>query len=317
MSLEAPQQQLRSGFVALVGRPNVGKSTLLNYVLGEKVAIVSPKPQTTRTRIHGILNRPDAQLVFVDTPGLSSGKSALHKAMRRVAGEVADDAEVGLVVINIGRDESPAAMRVAKEDRELVARVRKSSGQVVVAVNKVDRVQPKQRLLPWLDLYHRELQLEDIFPISARTGDGVDTLVSHVAQRLPLGEPYFPRDLHTDQAERFICQELVREQLLFQTEQEVPHSAVVVIELFEDERDDTQQGGLCRLEGRIILERDSQKGIVVGKRGVRIKEISTRARQQMEQLLGCKVYLRLTVHVDKDWTKSPVALRKYGLDGIS
>lgn len=304
----------RAGFVALVGRPNVGKSTLLNALLGEKVAIVTPKPQTTRTRIHGILNRPDAQIVFVDTPGVCDNRTPLRSAMRRIAGTAAADSDVALVVVE-PRGQNP---EVSAEDREVVQAARDGASRIIVALNKVDRIANKAALLPWMQRYTEELDLEAIVPISALKRDGLDHLLAQLLERVPESVPLFPRDLHTDRAERFLCEELVREQVLMQTQQEVPHSAAVVIESFEDlRREDPKDPGLCRLEGRIIIERDSQKGIVVGKGGARIKSISQAARQNIEELLGSKVYLRLTVHVDSEWTRREAGLRRYGLDGMS
>jgi GTP-binding protein Era len=309
----------RSGVVALVGRPNVGKSTLLNAFLGEKVAIISPKPQTTRTRLRGIVNLPDAQLVLVDTPGLllsgPRSTTALHKAMRHLTGEATSAADVGLLLINL-HGETPS---VSREDRELCERLRAQARHVVVAINKVDKVHPKSRLLPWIAHYAQELAVQDVLPIAAKTGVGLEALRNVLVSKLPEGEAHFPPELHTTEAERFLCEELVREQLLRQTEQEVPHSAAVVIESFEDGRDEADAEGraLCRLEGKIVVERESQKGIVVGKGGARIKEVSQRARKEIEALLGCQVYLRLRVTVEAGWTDDPAALRRLGLDGAS
>ncbi len=305
----------RAGFIALVGKPNVGKSTLVNTLLGEKVAIVSPKPQTTRTRIHGILNSDDAQMIFADTPGICDSGTALRKAMRRIGTQVAQEAEVTLVIIEI--PEKPSAKpTVAPEDERLVQAARSTGGHVIVALNKIDRIKPKERMLPWLQLYGETLQAP-VMPISALKREGLDLLIEELKKSLPPSPPLFPTDLHTDRAERFLCEELVREQLLFQTHEEVPHAAAVVIESFEDQRDDdSPTGGLCRLEGRIYVERDSQKGIIVGKKGSRIKSVSTKAREAMEELLGSKVYLRLSVHVDSQWTRSMAGVRKFGLDGI-
>ncbi|MEZ4272514.1 MAG: GTPase Era [Myxococcota bacterium] len=298
----------RTGLVALVGRPNVGKSTLLNALLGEKIAIVSSKPQTTRTRIRGILNRPAAQMVFIDTPGISQSKSPLHRMMRRLGNHSATDADVVVVVVEL-RGDTP---RVAPEDLELVEAARRGSGKLVVAINKVDRIANKQDLLPWIQCYAEGLGVDVVVPISAQRQSGLDALLDRVEEFLPPGEALFPLDATTDLSERFLCEELIREQLLLQTHQEIPHSAAVVIESFEDGR---EENGLCRLEGRIYLERDSQKGIVVGKGGARIKSISTQARHEIGLLLGAKVYLRLTVHVVKDWTTSEAGLRRFGLDG--
>jgi len=316
----------RSGFVALVGRPNVGKSTLLNRVLGEKVAIVSPKPQTTRTRIHGIHNSDSAQVVFVDTPGLCRQSTPLHRAMRRIAGAAALDADITLLMVDPQGADQP---RLEREDRELLQAARRGSGKVLLALNKVDRIKPKQLLLPWIDFLQKEEGVQAVVPISARSGDGIDGLLAALEEMLPEGVPVFPQDLHTDQAERFLCEELVREQLLLQTHQEVPHGVAVEIESFEDLRPSEppegeagegdgaqeQDPGMCRIEGRIYVERNSHKGIVVGKGGARIKAVSTAAREEMEELLGCKVFLRLTVHVERDWTRSERGVRRFGLDG--
>lgn len=300
-----------SGFVALVGKPNVGKSTLVNQLLGEKVAIVSPKPQTTRTRIHAIINAPQGQMVLVDTPGLASERSALTRWMRQVTGRAVSSADLGLAVVEV-RPQHPAQLDAA--DQEVLEQACRNHAQVVVAINKVDAIKQKHLLLPWIETYADSGRVATIVPISAKTGDGLERLLQELWQRLPVGPPLFPPDLHTDQAERFLCAELVREQLLLQTRHEVPHSAVVRIDLFEDERDESRaSGGLCRLEGRIYVERDSQKAIVVGRGGERIKRISASARQQMETLLGAKVYLRLSVHVDKNWTHHESRLREHGL----
>lgn len=295
----------RAGFVALVGRPNVGKSTLVNKLLGQKVSIVTPKPQTTRTRIQGILTMPEAQIVLVDTPGLGGGQGALKTAMQRVAGDAAADSDAALIVLEI-RGHVP---ELAPEDRAVLNEARKSRGTIIVAINKVDKIKQKETLLPWLQTLSNEIAGAPLVPISARTGDGLDVLLAELIKVLPEGPDLFPEDLVTDQAERVLAAELVREQLLLRTQAEVPHSAAVVIETFEDER--TADGkGMCRLEGRIYVERDSQKAIVVGKGGHQIKDVSTAARKSIEDMLGCKVFLRLTVHVDPDWTRSERGVRR-------
>lgn len=301
---------MRAGFVALVGRPNVGKSTLVNALLGEKVAIVTPKPQTTRTRIYGILNRPDAQVVLVDTPGLVQSTSPLKKALRRVTGQAATDSDVRLVVAEC-RGETP---ELSEADLDVITTAKAAPGPVVLALNKIDKLARKETLLPWMARYREELNLAAIVPISAKRNDGLDILVDELVKLLPESPRLFPEDVYTDQAERALCAELVREQLLFLLAQEVPHGAAVVIESFEDERDDVSatRRGLCRLEGRIYVERESQKGIVVGKGGAMIRAISEKSRLAIEELLGCKVYLRLTVHVAKDWTESEAAVRRFG-----
>ena len=295
----------RAGFVALIGRPNVGKSTLVNKLLGQKVTIVTPKPQTTRTRIQGILTLPEAQIILVDTPGMGGGEGALKTAMQRVAGDAAADSDVALVIVEV-RGDTP---KITDADQAVLKEARKSRGSIVVAINKIDQIKRKDALLPWLAALSAELGDVQIVPISARTGDGLDVLIAELTKLLPESPQLFPPDVVTDQAERVLAAELVREQLLLRMREEVPHSAAVVIEQFEDERDAKGQG-LCRLEGRIYVERESQKGIVVGKGGHQIKEVSTAARKAIEEMLGCKVFLRLTVHVDPEWTSTDRAVQR-------
>lgn len=299
----------RSGFVALIGRPNVGKSTLVNALLGEKVAIVSPRPQTTRNRIHGILNMPSAQVVLVDTPGMCAPGRPLADALRKAAGSAAADADLSLVLVEV-RSDNP---EISEADREVLrtASQNRDRGAVVLAINKVDTIKRKEILLPWIERYAAEYDLAAVIPISALRRDGLDPLLEELVGRLPEGPPLFPTDLHTDQAERFLCAELVREQMLLQLQYELPHSAAVVIETFEDGRD--QARPLCRIEGRIYVERDSQKAIVVGKGGQQVKTISQKARRHIEAVLGCNVFLRLTVHVDKNWTRNAGAVRRFGI----
>ncbi len=299
------KKDYRAGFVALIGRPNVGKSTLTNRLLGQKVSIVTPKPQTTRTRIQGILTLPQAQIILVDTPGLGGGQGALKTAMQRVAGDAAADSDIALVMVEV-RGDTP---QITDADKLVLTEAKKSKGSIVVAINKVDQIKVKGALLPWIAALSEEYGGVPIVPISAKTGDGLDVLVDELVKLLPLSPQLFPPDEVTDQAERVLAAELVREQLLLRTREEVPHSAAVVIEQFEDERD-AKGEGMCRLEGRIYVERESQKAIVVGKGGAQIKEISTAARKAIEEMLGCKVFLRLTVHVDPDWTSNARAVQR-------
>ena len=305
----------RSGFIAIIGRPNVGKSTLLNVLLGTKVSIVSPKPQTTRTRIHGILNRPEAQLILVDTPGFGpSGAKAnsnlFRRALNHVAGTAAADADVRLVVADIKHSDEP---EISDADRDVLQVARQTPGQLLLAINKIDLLPRKEVLLPWMAAYARDYDLAAVIPISARHADGLEALEEELTSLLPESPPLFPVDMHTDQAERFICQELIREQLLFQTHEEVPHSAAVTIEEFEDARRDGQAAPLCRIMARIYVERESQKAIVIGKGGRQIKAIGQAARACIEDLLESKVFLQLTVHVDKQWTSNERALKRYGI----
>lgn len=309
LSLPSPSSpNHRSGFCALLGRPNVGKSTLINQLVGTKVAIVTPKPQTTRNRILGIIGLPEAQVVVVDTPGLSDGAGPLRQALARSAGSAVSDADVTVVVAEVnGRD--PA---LTDADRLILAAAKRGPKNVILALNKIDRVPDRRALLPYMASYSEAYDLAAIVPISARTGDGLDVLLDRIVELLPKGPALFPADMHTDQAERFLCAEMVREQLLYRTQQEVPHSAHVNIEVFEDDRDNIKRP-FVHLEGRIVVERDSQKAIVIGHGGATIKAISTAARASIEYLLGCQVFLRLAVHVDARWTTRPDALRRYGI----
>jgi GTP-binding protein Era len=298
----------RSGFCALLGRPNVGKSTLINKLVGAKVAIVTPKPQTTRNRILGIIGLPEAQVVLVDTPGLSQGAGPLRQALARSAGSAVSDADLTVVVV----EARPRDVVISEEDRIVLETAKRGGGQVLLALNKVDNVQDKRMLLPWMAAYAAAHDVAAIVPISARTGEGLELLLEHIVRLLPQGPPLFPEEMHTDQAERFLCAELVREQLLYRTQQEVPHSAHVLIDVFEDDRDNKARP-FCHLEGRIIVERDSQKAIVIGHGGATIKTVSTHARAGIEAMLGCQIFLRLSVHVDARWTTKPDALRRYGI----
>ena len=304
----APKQiSYRAGFGALLGRPNVGKSTLVNRIVGSKIAIVSPKPQTTRGRILGLYHEPNAQLILVDTPGVSAGVAALPKALRKMARAAACDADVMVLMVAVRAGEC----RLTEEDEAVLSLARRSPASRIIALNKVDLMADKRKLLPWIAAWSSAHPSEAIVPISARTGEGVDTLRQLMVDRLPEGPALFPTDQHTDQAERALCQELIREQLLMQLAEEVPHSAAVVIEEFEDDRD--SQRPICRLYGRIIVERDGQKAIVIGHKGGQLKAISTAARHQIEELLGADVFLRLHVTVDPKWTSKADALRGYGI----
>ncbi|MED5465479.1 MAG: GTPase Era [Myxococcota bacterium] len=306
---KATPEDFRSGFVALVGRPNAGKSTLVNSLLGEKVAITSPKPQTTRTRIRGIINRPDAQVVVVDTPGFCDNTNPLRKAMRKTAGTTPADCDLTVLVFEVKN--TTAEPELDEVDQVILDAARRSEGGVLVALNKLDRLDQKELLLPWIQLFAAQEGVSAVVPISALKRDGLEMLEEELVKRLPLGEPLFPQDMHTDQTERNLCEELIREQLLMQTQEEVPHGVAVVIESFQDERRD--DGGLVRIEGRIYVERESQKGIVVGRKGARIRSISEKARLSIERALGSKVFLRMQVAVDKAWTARMESVQRYGI----
>ncbi len=295
---------MRSGFVGLVGRPNAGKSTLLNRLVGTKLAIVSDKPQTTRNRIVGVRSYPDGQIAFLDTPGIHKPLRRLNTRMMDVARGALREVDVVVLVIDATAGEGAGDRYV----RELVATAR---APVVIALNKVD-LMDKPALLPRIaGLADRGLAAE-IVPVSATTGENVDRLEAVLLARLPEGEPLFPEDYLTDQPERFFAAELVREQVLHHTHAELPFSTAVVVDAFEEPE---APGGLMRLHCSILVERASQKPIVLGKGGAMIKAIGTGARHALEAFFDTRVYLDLHVKVQEDWRDDPRTLTEIGLPG--
>jgi GTP-binding protein Era len=291
----------RAGFVAIVGRPNVGKSTLLNALIGARVAAVSPKPQTTRNRIVGIRTLPDAQAVFLDTPGFHAARSALNRRLVETAQQALGEADVVVLVVD-------AATGVGPGDRELATTLAATGRPVTVVLNKRDRVRPS-KLLPMMAELGALLPGRDIVPVSARTGEGVETLLAKVVAALPEGPRLHPEDEFTTETERFIAQEMVREQLFRQMEEEVPYGTAVEVEEFRDDR----EKGLVFIRAVIVVERESHKGIVIGAGGSRVKEVGRRARLALESLLGTKVFLELFVRVEPGWTANPRRMKELGL----
>jgi GTPase len=278
---------LHSGFVTFVGRPNVGKSTLLNHILGRKVSIVSDKPQTTRTQVRGVLHRPGAQIVFVDTPGVHRPRSPLGERLNATAKDAVGDVDVVCLVVD-------ATATIGPGDRFVAARCPRDS---VVVVNKIDLAGPDQ-VLSQLARAAEQLDMESIFPVSATTGEGVATLVDHLVARLPEGPPYYPEDMVTDVPEAFWVAELVREKLLGVLHDELPHSVATRVTEWE----------WPRVRCEILVERDSQKGIVIGKRGAVLKQVGVAVRAEFDE----RMFLELHVAVDKDWQRRPRALERLG-----
>jgi GTP-binding protein Era len=295
----------RAGFVAIVGRPNVGKSTLLNRLMGQKLAIVSHKPQTTRGRILGVLSRPEAQIAFLDTPGLHSAKGGLNQRMVEQALQGLADADVALFLIEAGLPAIDAATRKALDQ------VKAAGKPTLLVINKIDLF-PRARLLPLIERWKDLHQWADVYPLSALKGENVGGLLEALIARLPEGPALFPPEQWTDMQERDLCAELIREQILQQTGQEVPYSAAVLVEQFDESRREGGPRGLVRIAATVLVERDSQKAIVIGKGGARLKEIGTRARREIERLLGAKVYLELFVRVEPGWTRTAKGLRRAG-----
>jgi GTPase len=280
-----------SGFVSILGRPNAGKSTLLNALLGTKVAIVAPRPQTTRNAIQGVLTEPNAQIVFVDTPGIHKSTTKLNKRMMdSVRASAAADVVLFL---------ADAAGRPVDEDAEAVDLVKKLDAPVIAVLNKVDKVTPKQKLLDVIARYQQMHEFAAFVPISAKTGDGIEDLKREIIDRLPTGPAMYPEDYLTDQPERFLAAELIREQVLKLTREEVPHAVAVVVDRWED------SAKLVKITATIYVERQGQKTIIIGAGGSMLKRIGTDARKQIEELTGKKVFLETFVKVQPNWREDP------------
>ena len=296
MTASDAKQPFHSGFVAIIGRPNAGKSTLVNHLVGRKVAIVTARPQTTRNRILGIVNRPDAQVVLIDTPGIHRAQSALG---RQMMDEVAQALE-GIDVLAVMIDASEGLTRL---DRMAFDRARQFRGPVFLLLNKIDRVK-KPALLPLLESCAKENLFLELIPVSALTGDGVEIALARFISHLPEGVPYFPQDQFTDQPERFLAGEIVREKAMSATRHEVPHALAVLVESFEE------APSLIRICATIHVEREGQKGILIGRGGEMLKEIGTAARIEIEEILGVKVFLELRVKLEPDWREDARRVRQ-------
>jgi GTP-binding protein Era len=290
-----------SGYVAVIGRPNVGKSTLMNRFLGQKIAIVSPKPQTTRLRQLGIYTGPDTQAIFVDTPGIHQPRHKLGEFMVEVAVEALRDADVILFVVDMSQPPNEEDQRVAALLREA-----KTPAPVVLALNKIDRLSPDQ-IAPRVEAYRTLAPDADWTTLSATLGDGVDDLLKRVIDKLPAGPQFYPEDQLSDTAIRDIVGEIIREKVLLNTEQEVPHAVAVEVQEFKE-----RSATLTYIGATIYVERDSQKGILIGKSGAMLKKISSEARADIEALVGTQVYLELWVKVLKNWRHDENLLRRLG-----
>jgi GTPase len=292
----ASGKKRRAGFVAIIGRPNAGKSTLLNRFVGQKVAIVTSKPQTTRNRIQGIVTRSDGQIVFVDTPGLHEATTALNRQMMREVAAALEGIDVLLMMVDASRT-------LPHADSLLLEKGQRFGGKAILALNKIDRV-PKPKLLPLLDTFAKAFPFAALVPISALKGEGCDELLQEILKNLPEGEPFFPEDQITDQPERFLAGEIIREKAIDLTYHEVPHALAVVIDQFEE------APRLLRIHATLHVERDSQKKILIGHKGEMLKKIGTAARKELEVLLGTKIFLAMFVKVVADWRENPQKVRE-------
>jgi GTP-binding protein Era len=301
MSGDAPAAEpgFRAGFVSVIGRPNVGKSTLVNALVGQKVAIVSDKPQTTRNRILAVVNRPHGQLVLFDTPGIHKPQHRMNERMVEAAVRSLDQVDLVLWVVDVAEGYGPG-------ERYVRETLKKSKKPVMLAINKIDTV-PKPRILPAIEQYRQFLDFVEIVPVSALRGENVEVLADRLVANLPPGERLYPEDYLTDQPERFFVAEMIREQILRQTREEIPYATGVVVDAFKEGEP------LVRIEASILAERESQKAILIGKGGSMLKAIGTAARREIERFLGTKVYLGLFVKVRERWREDPAVLEEMGL----
>ncbi len=291
----------KSGYIGIIGRPNVGKSTLFNAIIGEKISIIVDKPQTTRNKITGIKNLPDAQLIFLDTPGIHKAKTPLNRAMVQTARETFNDADILLMLVEAGAEVHP-------QDLFLIESLAEIKIPVFLIINKIDLIE-KQLLLPLIDKFRNIYDFKEIIPVSAVKGDGVDDLLETIKNYLPEGPQYFAEDEFTDASQRFIAAEFIREKIMQLTAQEVPYVTAVEIDSFKED----EKKNLIRISATITVEKESQKAIMIGKKGAMLKKIGTQARLEMEKFFGSKVFLELFVRVKKDWTSSDKMLKEFGL----
>jgi GTP-binding protein Era len=293
--------------VAIVGRPNAGKSTLVNRLVGQKIAIVTSKPQTTRNRIQGIVTKRQGQIVFIDTPGLHEADSALGRQMMQEVAAALEGIDVLLLMVD-------ASSMHPHVDDLLLEKAKRFRGRTILALNKVDRL-PKPKLLPLIESFSKAFEFSAIVPISALHGAGCDELLDEILKQLPQGEPYFPEDQVTDQPERFLAAEIIREKAIQLMYHEVPYALAVVVEKYEE------KPRLLRIEAVMNVERDSQKKILIGHKGEMLKKIGTQARKELEGILGSKIYLGLFVKVAPDWRENPQKVReldwRYQLEGLA
>lgn len=301
MDTDSRTTPFKSGYVTIAGAPNAGKSTLLNRILGEKISIISSKPQTTRTRILGVCQRPGAQILFYDTPGIFSATDPLNAKIVETACGAIGDADVLLAVVDAAHPDPAAEALLAEKILNLKL-------PVIVALNKIDRVPEKKKLLEVIARWAARRSFAAVVPISALDGTQVEELIGAIVQALPEGPAYFPKETLTDASERFIAAELIREKIFRLTGEEIPHASAVTVEAFKPSADEKR----IAIDATIHLERDSQKGILIGKGGAMLKRIGTEARQDIERMTGARVYLRLFVRVQKRWRKDTKAIERFG-----
>ncbi len=295
------KHNFKSGFVTLIGRPNVGKSTLMNHLIGQRIAITSHRPQTTRNRIQTVYTSEEGQIVFVDTPGIHKAKNKLGNYMVRIAERTLTEVDVVLWLVE------PTTF-IGAGEKHILEQLKKVKTPVILVINKTDKVK-KEEVLTFIDAYRKEMEFSEIVPVSALKGDNTDVLISCIMKYLPYGEPFYDEDTVTDQPERQIVAELVREKALRCLEEEIPHGIAVVIESMKFRKG---QSAIADIEATIICERESHKGIIIGKKGAMLKRIGSQARPEIEEMLECKANLQLWVKVRKDWRDSDLYMKNFG-----
>ncbi|MGA2192496.1 MAG: GTPase Era [Nitrospirota bacterium] len=297
-SLRLPKKIYKSGFVSIIGRPNVGKSTLMNALLGEKISIVSDKPQTTRNKITGILSLPDAQVIFLDTPGMHKPRGLLNEYMVKVAREASQEVDIILFMAESNKRPGPI-------EKDIIKFLKEAKTKVFLIINKIDLVE-KPAVLPLIDEYSGMYGFDEVIPVSSRTKENLDALLKTIIRYLSKGPQYYPEDELSDQPERFIAAEIIREKIFLMTKEEIPYAVAVLVEEMKE------RGKLVYTQADIYVEKDSQKGIIIGDGGKMLKKIGQAAREDIEKLLGSKIYLDLRVKVKKDWREKRGSLREMG-----
>jgi len=290
----------KSGFIGIIGRPNVGKSTLLNAIIGEKIAITTYKPQTTRNRIMGIKNIENGQMIFLDTPGIHRATTPLNQLMVAAAMDTFRSSDILLMMVE-------ASESAHRDDLMIIDSLRNIRLPVILLINKIDLVR-KHTILPLIDRFQHLFTFVEIIPVSALTGDGISLLIERIWEILPEGPKYFPDEMMTDKTERFIAAEIIREKIILLVHQEIPYTTAVVVDSFRED----EKKNLIRIQATIHVAKNSQKGIIIGKKGSMLKEIGTRARLDMEKFFATRIYLELFVRVKKDWTHDPRMLSEFG-----
>ena len=292
------KENYKAGFVSIIGRPNVGKSTLMNHIIGQKIAITSSKPQTTRNRIQTVYTCDEGQIVFVDTPGIHKAKNKLGNYMVNTAYGSMNGVDVLLWLVE-------PTTYIGAGEKSILEQIKKAKLPTILVINKIDTVK-KAEILPVIDTYSKEYDFEQIIPVSAKKGEGISELINNIMKYLPYGQPFYDEDTITDQPERQIVAEMIREKVLRSMGDEIPHGVAVAIDSMKYE------GKMCNIDATIICERDSHKGMIIGKHGSKLKEIGSLARVDIEEMLECKVFLQLWVKVKKDWRDSDFLLKNFG-----